>query len=166
MPRYKDHEKNRLKNARLKKLSLLPKNKKLKRPSDPEQAKEWLRDVADHLSNRLNAGPGYRFVAYAIKRYLRDSKARDLHKELGLIYPPGKPRTFQERKEETDTARKIDVLIRAGETWPQVEEKLGMDRRTLERIYERHSARFRKEETRAPLDRAVREVLRERPKSS
>lgn len=112
MPRNKEHERNRLKNARQKKLSLLPKN--MKRPSGPEQAKEWLRDVADHLSNRPNAGPGFRFVAYAIKRYLRDSKGRDLRKELGLIHPPGKPRTFQERTAEMNTARKIDVLIRAG----------------------------------------------------
>lgn len=122
--------------------------------------------MADHFSNLVNAGPDYRFVAYAIKRYLRDSKARDLRKELGLIYPPGKPRTFHERKEDMNTARKIDALIRAGETWRHVEEKLGMDKRTLERIYERHSDRFRKEERLAPLDRAVREVLRERLKSS
>jgi hypothetical protein len=163
--REKDHEKTRLKNARLKKLSLFPKRKKLKRPSDPEQARKWLREVADHLSNFPNAGPGYRFVAYAIKRFLR-SNTRNLSKELGLIYPPGKPRTFQERSANMDTARKIDALIRAGEKWPQVEEKLGMDKRTLERIYERHSDRFREEERLAPLDRAVREVLRERPKSS
>ena len=110
MPRTKDHEKNRLKKARLKKLSRFPKNAKLKRPSDPEQAKEWLREVADHLSNHLNAGPCFRFVAYAIKKYLRHPKTLDLASELNLIYSPGRPRTFKERTEEQRRARRTHKL--------------------------------------------------------
>jgi hypothetical protein len=160
MPQSKGRERNRLKNARLKKQSLLA--KRFKRPSDPEQAKEWLTDVADHLSNSPNGGPSYRFIAYAIKKILRNDKPEDLGRELGLVYPPRRPRTFQERKAEMDSARKIEALIRTGKTWSQIEEKLDMDKRTLERIYQRHEDRFRKEDRLAPLDRAVREVLRER----
>lgn len=163
--REKDHEITRLKNARLKKLSRLPKSKKLKRPSDSEQAREWLSQVADHLSSLLNAGPGYRFVAYAIKRFLR-SNTRDLSKELGIVSPPGRQRTFQERITEKDRARKTHRLIRDGKTWPEIEEKLDVDQRTLKRTYKKFLPQFEKEERLAPIERAVREVLRERPKSS
>jgi hypothetical protein len=156
----KDRERNRLKNAPKKRQAVLP--KRFKRPSDPEQAREWLNDVADHLSSLPNSGPSSRFVAFAIKRTLRKRRPEDLSKELGLIYPPGRPRTFKDRRLDTDIARKIDALIRNGSRWPQIEEKLNMDRRTLERIYERHEARFRKEERLAQVGRAAREVLRER----
>jgi gluconate kinase len=123
MPRDKDHEKNRLRTARLKKLSRFPKSTKLKRPSDPEQAKEWLRDVADHLSNLSNAGPPFRFAAYAIKRFLR-SNTRNLSKELDLVSPRGRQRTFKERITEKDRARKTHRLIREGKTWPEIEKTL------------------------------------------
>jgi hypothetical protein len=91
-------ERERLKKARLKKLARLtnilpegyrtPPKMRMVRPTSPKEAKEFLRDVADHLSNLPRARPRYRFVAYAIKRYLRDSKARDLCNELGLTPPP------------------------------------------------------------------------------
>lgn len=166
MPRNKDHEKNRLKKARLKKLSLFPKNTKLKRPSDPEQAKEWLRNVADHLSSFENAGPGYRFVAYAIKKNLRTGKPQDLGKELGLVYSAGHPRTFHERMTEQDRARKTHNLLRDGQTKSQIASQLNVDLRSLARTYKKYLPRFEKEEQMAPLDRAVRDVLRERPKTS
>src|SRR5262245_19697353 len=109
-------------NARGKRQSIIPKS--FKRPSDPKQAKQWLNDVADHLSNLPNAGPSYRFVAFAIKRTLRKGQPEDLCRELGLVYPPGRPRTFQERRSEMDIARKIDALRRNGVRMPQIEEKL------------------------------------------
>ena len=166
MPRReKNHEKNRLKNARLKKLSLLPKNKKIRRPSDPVQAEEWLRDVADHLSNLPNASHGYRFVAYAIKRYLRNSEMRDLHKELCLVHPPGKRRTFPERIAELDWARKTHQLKRDGQSLSQIANQLETDLRTLRRRHKKFLPQFEKEELLAPLSQAVREVLRERQNS-
>ena len=161
--RKNDHETNRLKNARLKKRALFPKSKKLKRPSDSEQAREWLRQVADHLSNFPNAGPAYRFVACAIKRFLR-GKPGNLSKELGLVSSPGRPRTFPERIAEKDRARKTHKLIRDGKTRAEIEEMLDIDQRTLWRTYEKFLPQFEEEERLAHLDRAVREVLRERPK--
>ena len=59
----------------------------LERPSDPKQAKEWLRRVADHLSTFANAGYPFHFVASAIDAYLADPKNRDLYEELCLIQP-------------------------------------------------------------------------------
>ena len=164
MPRNNDHEKKRLKNARMKKLSLF--NTKLNRPSDPEQAKEWLRDVADHLSCFINGRSAYRFVAYAIKKNLRAGKPQNLGKELGLVYPAGHPSTFQERMAEQDRARMTHKLLRDGQTKSQIANQLKVDPRSLTRTYKKYLPRFKKEEQRAPIDRAVRDVLRERPKTS
>lgn len=164
MRQHEKLEKDRLSKARLKRNVHL--KLKMVRPLSPEEAKKFIRAVADHLSNLPNASHAFRFVAFAIKRFLRAPDKRNLSKELGLIYPAGKPLTFKKRTSDMDTARKIDALIRADQTWGQIEAKLEMDKRTLQRIYDRHSERFRKEEKSAPLDRAVREVLRERPTSS
>ena len=166
MPRNKDHEKNRLKQARLKKLSLFPKTTKLKRPSDPEQAKAWLRNVADHLSSLINAGPSYRFVAYAIKKNLRTGDPKDLGKELGLVYPAGQPRTFRERMAEKDRARKTHNLLRDGQTKSQIANQLKVDLRSLRKTYKKYLPQFKKEEQTAPIDRGIRDLLRERPKKS
>jgi hypothetical protein len=166
MPRTKDHEKNRLKKARLKKLSRFPKNAKLKRPSDPEQAKEWLREVADHLSNHLNAGPCFRFVAYAIKKYLRHPKTLDLASELTLIYPPGRPRTFKERTEEQRRARRTHKLRQAGKNMNQISKILKVPYRTLVRTYEKYLPDFEKEEAQSNVDRDFRTFLRSQRKPS
>jgi len=162
MPQRNDREKNRLKSARLKNLSLLPKSNTLRKPSDPEQAKEWLLDVADHLSNLANARPHFRFVAYALKRFLRDSDNRDLSKELKLVYPQGTPGTFHIRTTKLDRARAIHKLRLAGTSWKNVADELKIDAGSLRKIYREFLPRFKKEEQLAPLDQAVREVLRER----
>ncbi len=162
MPRYKDHEKNRLKNARLKKLSLLPKNKKLKRPSDPDQAKDWLHEVADHLSNYPNAGPSFRFVAFAIKRFLRKSDARDLSKELGLINPVGRPSSFQARMKEREQGRKIVMLKDAGKPWHLIGKVVGLtDKRSLKRLYDKYSVLHPKEKQLAELDCSMKKFFEE-----
>lgn len=81
MPQRKaNHEKNHLLQARLKRKSLLPQT--FKRPSDPEQAREWLRKVADHLFDYPYAGPAQRFVAYGLRRFL--SGKESLGRALGL----------------------------------------------------------------------------------
>jgi len=160
MPRNQDHEKNRLKNARLKKLSLFPKSARLKRPSDPEQAKEWLRQVADHLSNLINAGPGFRFVACAIKKYLRRPKTIELARELGLIYSPGRPRTFKERTKEKDRARRTHELKQAGKNMNQISKILKVPYRTLVRTYDKYLPAFKKEEVLSDIGHDVRTFLR------
>jgi len=160
MAKPKERQRSLVKSTRLKNRSDFP--KRFLRPSNPQQAREWLHDVAAHISNLPNTGPRFRFVAYAIKKTLRSGKLENLSKELGLIYPAGRPRTFQERKTEKDMARKIDALRSNGKTWAQMESILDADKRTMERIYQRHKDRFRKEKMLAPLSRAVREVLRKR----
>lgn len=104
MPTRKpNREKNRLKNVRVRKPSLLP--KRFKRPSDPEQARKWLREVADHLSNFPNAGPGYRFVAYAIKKFLHAPGKMRLGDALGL-----KPRIDSKRGRPPVPAKTIRAI--------------------------------------------------------
>ena len=155
MPRCKaNHEKNRLLGARLKRKSLFPKT--FKHPSDPEQAKGWLRGVADHLSNFPNAGPSFRFVAYAIKKYLRAPKSRNLSKELGLVNPVGSPGNFQARMTERKRGRIVVRLRDEGKSWPDIGEAVGLqDKRSVKRLYDKYSPLLQKQ---CQLDRISAEM--------
>jgi len=114
MPRSKDHDRTRLRKARLKELSLLPATRK-KRPSDPEEAKQWLRDVADHLSRLPYAGPRFRFVASAIETYLADTKNHNLLEELCLI-PSPRAKTKGQPKFSIDTTASVIEMLCAGQS--------------------------------------------------
>jgi len=120
MPRNKDNEKNPLKKARLKKLSLFPTRKKLQHPSDREQAKKWMHDVAKHLDTWPNAGPAYLFVAYALRRYLSGrthtlEAAFELNKKRGV---PGWP------KERLRMAKTVHRLKKASKSKSQIQKAL------------------------------------------
>ena len=115
--RAKDHEK---KTAQLQKPSLLPKTKLPKPPSDREQAKKWLHQVADHLDNLPNAGPSFRFVADAIKKYL-SGKARTLEAALGLQKKRGVPGWPKERLR---MAKTVHRLKKAGKSKSQIQKVL------------------------------------------
>lgn len=160
MRKPKTHEKNRLEKARLKRHSPIPKLK-LKRPADPEQAKEYLRELADHLSNQSPGSRRFRFIAFAIKKFLRNGAKGDISHELGLVYEVGRPRSFEERTGNLLLARQIQKLKRDGQTMSQIANHLKRDRRALERIYNDHLPRFHQEERSAPLDTDTRNTLRE-----
>lgn len=120
MPLSKDREKNRLKKARLENLSLLPKNKKPKRPSDPKQAKKRLREASNHLATFPNAGPGYLFVAHAIKQYL-SGRARTLEAALGLNKQRGVPGWPKDRWR---MAKAVHALKKSGTSRSQIQAAL------------------------------------------
>lgn len=122
-------EKNRLLVARQKRLSILPKT--FKRPSDPEQAKEWLRGVADHLSNHPNAAPSFRFVAYAIKRYLKHPTLR-LNKALGLVAKE----TVREGRPPApaETVTRVTTLLVQGVAVQAISKQTQVSQSTINRI--------------------------------
>jgi hypothetical protein len=92
MPKLKTSEKDRLKKAHFKKKTRLkldvpegfraPTKMEMVRPRSPEEAKEFLRAVADHLSNVPYGSPRFRFVAYGLKRFLTGKET--LSRALGL----------------------------------------------------------------------------------
>jgi len=99
MPRNKDNEKNPLKKARLKKLSLFP---------------------TRHFDTWPNAGPAYLFVAYALRRYLSGrthtlEAAFELNKKRGV---PGWP------KERLRMAKTVHRLKKAGKSKSQIQKAL------------------------------------------
>ncbi len=55
---------------RLALFSKIPENK-LKRPSSPEEARQWLERAALHLTTFHNAGPSLQFVGCALLQYLK-----------------------------------------------------------------------------------------------
>lgn len=147
----------------------LPKSPSFKRrPSDPTQAKEWLGHVAEHLSKVHYAGPAYRFVAAAIKRYLRGSRglnverARNLlYSELALVERPGRRHTFQERMAERERGRKAVTLKESKKPWHMIAEEIGMkDKRSVQRIYKKTT----REKQQAEMDRDMKEFLKEAAK--
>lgn len=161
MPQHKtNHEKERLSQAGLKRRSLLP--KRFKRPSDPEQAKEWLRSVADHLSNFPNAGPSFRFVAYAIKKHLRNPKTSFLAHELGLVYPPGNPGNFQSRMNERVRGRTIVKLRDAGKPWGDICDAVGLqNKQSVKDLYKKYSALFPRERLQGRIDNDLKKFLKD-----
>jgi len=99
---------------------------KWKAPSSPKEARKWLQAVADHLLAWPNASVRFRFVGYALKKYIRDPETRHLYKELGLAAPdskrgPGRPQVdvVTVRGIAKMSAERVDIpTIR--ETFPSV----------------------------------------------
>lgn len=166
MPRHrKIDETDQLAEVRLKKQSLFPKT--LKRPSDPEQAQEWLRRAADHLDDyyeNYNGGPPFRFVADAIKRYLEDPKTRSLHHELGLVYPVGSPGSSDPRSRMAERKRghKVVMLRNAGKSWGDIGDEVGLkDKRSVKNLYKKYSPLLPKVLQRERMGRAMKRILLE-----
>lgn len=176
MPKIKTPERDRLKKAHYKKKTRLkldapegfraPTKFEMVRPKSPEEAKEFLRAVADHLSNVPYASGRFRFVAMAIKRFLRNSK-RGLSQELALVAPPGRPSTFQERMRKKERGRKIVQSKHAGNQWYKIADEVGLkDKRSVKKIYKEFAPQLEKEERLAHISKDVEAFLREPPKSS
>lgn len=137
--------------------------KKWKAPSSPDEAREWLQAVAEHLLAWPNASPRFRFVGFRIKRYLRDPETHDLHKELGLVNPVGRPSNFQTRMREREQGRKIVTLKGAGKPWHLIGDEVGLkDKRSLKRLYDKYSILFTEENRLAELDRIMKKDLNEK----
>jgi hypothetical protein len=147
----------------------LPRSPEAKRrPSDTKQAKQWLGEVADHLSNYPYAGPAYRFVASAIKRYLRGSKnlnvdrARSLlYSQLGLVEPAGRRQTFKERRVRRERGIMLERLKKQRDKKTPLY-KLGhevglKDGRSAKAIHEERVM----VKLQAALDRNIKQVLEE-----
>lgn len=144
----------------LNKVPRLP--KKWKAPSSPDEAREWLLAVATHLITWPNASSRFRFMGYRIKRYLRDPETHDLHKELGLINPVGRPSKFQIRMGERNRGRIIVKLKDAGKSWRLIGDEVKLDdKRSVKRLYDKYSILLLKERQLAILDRAMKQFLTE-----
>ena len=117
MERDRKGEKTRVERAFLRKHSL---PLKFRKPSDPEQAREWLLDVANHLFKYPYAGPAKRFVAYGLMRFL--SGKESLSRALRLLPPTevkaGRPSiSLEQVRTVTEMlVRKVPVKQIAGET--------------------------------------------------
>ena len=136
--------------------------KKWKAPSSPDEAREWLKAVADHLLAFPNGSSRFRFVGNRIKKYLRNHEKYDLYRELGLVEPPGRRRTFQERMSERDRGHKIVKSKQDGKRWHEIGEQVGLkDTRSLKRIFKKYSSLLTKEKQLAVIDRAMKDFLRE-----
>lgn len=57
----------------------------LPRPANHEEAREWLRELAEFISADPNASRRFRFIVMAIKKFIRKGDAGNLHEELRLI---------------------------------------------------------------------------------
>jgi hypothetical protein len=135
-----------------------------KGPSSPEEAREWLEAAARHLSEWPTASRRLRFVGYALLQYLtEDDKGEPrLRNALGLVYPPGRPRTCKELMSERERGRKIVKAKDAGKQWHMIGEEVGLkDKRSLQRIYKKFAPLFTKEKRLAELDRAMKEFFEE-----
>lgn len=136
--------------------------KKWKAPSSPDEAREWLLAVANHLITWRNASPRFRFVGFRIKKYLRDPETHDLHKELGLVNPVGRPSNFQTRMREREQGRKIVTLKDAGKPWHLIGAEVELnDKRSLKRLYAKYSILLLKEKQLAKLECVMKEFLNE-----
>ena len=73
-------------------LAVFPKlpQHKLKAPSSPREAREWLQRVALHLLSWPNTGNSFQFVGSALVEYLKseDGGEESLCNALGLTQPP------------------------------------------------------------------------------
>lgn len=144
----------------LNKPSRLPKT--WKAPSSPDEAREWLLAVANHLVKLPHASSSFRFIGRRIKRYLCHPETRDLYKELGLVNPVGRPSSFQTRMREREQGRKIVTLKNAGKPWHLIGDEVGLrDKRSLKRLYDKYSALLPKEQQLERLDRCMKKFLQE-----
>ena len=87
----------------------------MKEPSSPNEAREWLRGVADYLSSVPNASNRLKFTAHAIKKYL--SGKCSLEAALALKKKPGAPKRPHARLKQ---AREIFKMRLAGKTWDDI----------------------------------------------
>lgn len=121
----------------LKRLSLLPRQR-IKRPSSPEEAKVWLREVARTLYRQPNASNQLRFVARAIRVFLMGKGKISLDAAFGLTSKRGAPGWPEVR---FAMAEEIHRMRPAGSSWKDIAkalEKKGYkdtDTGTLRRIY-------------------------------
>jgi len=115
----------------LKHLERLPKQK-LRAPSSPKEAKEWLRDVANQLSRYPNAGPRLRFHALAIKKFLRAPGRVSLIAVLGL-----KPQENRRRGRPPILPNKIEEICNMLDqriSSPIIAQTVGVSKRFIETI--------------------------------
>ncbi len=135
---------------------------KLPSPANPKEAREWLKELADFLSTYPNASRQFRFIAYAIKRFLRNGDEGNLRKELGLVNPVGNPSSFQVRMRTRERARTIIELKDKGTPWHLIGEKVGLsDKRSLKKLYAEYTAIFRKEKLLAGIAKELKTGLDE-----
>lgn len=129
MPRSRQPEKDRLKKSRLKKVSGALKFKAF-RPSSPKEAKEYLRAVADHLSNLPNASTRFRFVALGIKQFLRGTVP--LSHALGLA-----PKTTTKRGRPSVASSKVTAITKMlveKVPVPKIAQVIGVSKSVVDRV--------------------------------
>src|SRR5690349_696799 len=107
------------------------KNELPPRPADPEEAKEWLRALADYLSALPKASRRLRFIAYAINEFL--SGKETLSKALGLTVKkkntrPGRPTTPPE------TVTRVLSMLRKNIPLSSIAKATGVSKSTVETI--------------------------------
>lgn len=142
MPKLKMSEKDRLRKAHLKKKTRLNLDApegfgvstitkmKMVRPRSPEEAKEFLRAVADHLSNMPYGSSRFRFVAYGLKRFLTGKET--LSRALGLSQQArpvlGRPSTSSEQ-----VSTVTEMLVR-NVSVKQISTETRLSKSTIDRI--------------------------------
>jgi len=121
------------------KLPAVPSEKRT--PSDPKEAREWLRDVAAHLANVSYAGPRFHFVASAIETYLSDSNTHDLSEQLGLTVRRQPAKQGQPRF-PLETTVAIIRMLNAGQSTTQIKKALEVQESRIQRVRARRNKLF------------------------
>ncbi len=114
------------------KSTAFPRNASSEQPSSPKEAREWLLRIADHLETFPNAGPSFRFVAGAIKKYLQNPGANRLQQELGLVMKQspkeGRPSVSPE------TVSTVTEMLVQGKTVAEISRQVKASKSTIDRI--------------------------------
>lgn len=100
------------------------------RPKDPEEAREWLKELADFLSTYPNGSGRFRFIAYALKEFYRGKKR--LSEALCLTVKrnikAGRPTT------PSETVTRIVTMLRNHIPVPSIMKTTKVSKDTVETI--------------------------------
>ena len=135
------------KKASSKSLKRLPKQK-IKEPSSPQEAREWLQAATDYLSQVPNSSHALQFVAHGINEFLKGKGKISLDAAFGMTPKRGAPRNPSKVKTRLTLAQKIFALRLVGKSWYDIEKELenqgyqNIDARSLRRTYEEFKVRL------------------------
>jgi hypothetical protein len=109
---------------------------KLKGPSSPEEAREWLEAAARHLSEWPNASRRFRFVGYALAAALKrgaHDKESLLH-ALRLIPSTGAKRRRGNQPVSLESVRGIAKMLGKKASIPDILKSFDVSKTTIDRV--------------------------------